>query len=121
MAHIVKISFLVRILRAMDSLTQNSHPNDGLIQARALNTWSKAIAPFIQAMVFTHNNLAPRNILVRDGHVVGIVDWEFSGFYSQYWEYVSALFWPDWQSSWIKEKVVGRILQPYLLELAYIW
>lgn len=53
------------------------------------------IVRFIQAMVFTHNNLAPRNILVRDGIVVGIVDWEFSGLYSQYWEYVKALYWPD--------------------------
>ncbi|KAG6995853.1 hypothetical protein G7Y79_00041g078050 [Physcia stellaris] len=102
--------------------------NDGLIraiQARGLNTWTEMVVRFIQALpkheiVFTHNDLAPRNILVREGNVVGILDWEFSGFYPQYWEYVKALYWPDWQSSWIKEKVVDRILQPYLLELAYL-
>jgi RIO-like serine/threonine protein kinase len=31
---------------------------------------------------FTHGDLAPRNILVRDGKIVGIIDWEFSGWYS---------------------------------------
>lgn len=103
--------------------------NDGLVRAfraRALNTWTDVVVRFIQALpkqdiVFTHNDLAPRNILVKDGNVVAIVDWEFSGFYPQYWEYVKALFWPDWQSSWIKEKVVDRILDPCLLELAYLF
>ncbi|KAL9025696.1 MAG: hypothetical protein Q9196_005525 [Gyalolechia fulgens] len=102
--------------------------NDGLVralEARGRNTWTAVVARFIRAMpphsiVFTHNDLAPRNILVRDGNVVAILDWEFSGFYPEYWEYIKALYWPDWQSGWIKDNVVDRILQPYLLELAYL-
>jgi aminoglycoside phosphotransferase (APT) family kinase protein len=37
---------------------------------------------------FTHADLSPRNIIVRDGKIQGIVDWEFSGWYPEYWEYV---------------------------------
>jgi hypothetical protein len=42
--------------------------------------------------VFTHSDLRPANIMVRqtDGawNVVGIIDWESSGFYPEYWESV---------------------------------
>ncbi|OJJ75748.1 hypothetical protein ASPBRDRAFT_51463 [Aspergillus brasiliensis CBS 101740] len=41
-------------------------------------------------IVFTHSDLAPRNILVRDGHVTGILDWEHAGWYPEYWEYERA-------------------------------
>lgn len=100
----------------------------GLISAmkeRGSRPWTDVVIRFIEAMpphkiVFTHNDIAPRNILVRDAKVVGIVDWEFSGFYPEYWEYVKAFCWPDWESSWIREGVVDKILEPYLLELAYV-
>ena len=36
---------------------------------------------------FTHADLAPRNIRVKDGHITGILDWEFSGWYPEYWDY----------------------------------
>lgn len=39
-------------------------------------------------IVFTHGDIAARNILVRDGRIVAIVDWEFAGWYPEYWEYV---------------------------------
>ncbi|CRK20821.1 hypothetical protein HYQ46_007801 [Verticillium longisporum] len=52
--------------------------------------------------VFTHGDLNPFNILVREGKVVGIIDWEFSGWYPHYWEYTSAWFGNitrlEWQS-----------------------
>lgn len=38
---------------------------------------------------FTHADLAARNILVKDGHLAGIVDWEFAGWYPEYWELVA--------------------------------
>lgn len=50
---------------------------------------------------FTHGDLNLSNIFVRDGNVVGIIDWEFSGWYPHYWEYTSAWFGnlmkKDWQ------------------------
>ena len=47
-------------------------------------------------VVMTHSDLHPRNILVqldslRKVEVKGLVDWELSGAYPEYWEYVKAL------------------------------
>ncbi|KAJ7209180.1 kinase-like domain-containing protein [Mycena pura] len=42
--------------------------------------------------VFTHCDLAPRNILVKGQHIVAIVDWEMGGCYPEYWEYTQAFF-----------------------------
>ncbi|KAG5757547.1 hypothetical protein H9Q72_014311 [Fusarium xylarioides] len=39
-------------------------------------------------VVFTHCDLSPRNILVQDQKIQGLVDWEDSGWYPEYWEYV---------------------------------
>jgi aminoglycoside phosphotransferase len=51
--------------------------------------------------VFTHGDLNPFNILVRGDQVVGIIDWEFAGWYPTYWEYTSAwcgnVVRPSWQ------------------------
>lgn len=102
--------------------------NDGFVRAvraQGSHTWTKTVARFIKALpshkiVLTHNDLAPRNILVRDGKVVAIVDWELSGFYPEYWEYVKAYYWPNWQTFWIAEGIVDKIVEPYLLELGYM-
>ncbi|TRX97139.1 hypothetical protein FHL15_001933 [Xylaria flabelliformis] len=38
--------------------------------------------------VFTHADLAPRNVLVdKSGIITGLIDWEFAGWYPDYWEY----------------------------------
>lgn len=50
--------------------------------------------------VFTHGDLNPFNILVRGGKVVGIIDWEFSGWYPHYWEYTSAWFGNVTRTEW---------------------
>ncbi|KAF7514530.1 hypothetical protein G7054_g15235 [Neopestalotiopsis clavispora] len=39
-------------------------------------------------IVFTHGDINARNVLVRQGHVVAILDWEYAGWYPAYWEYV---------------------------------
>ncbi|KAI9773305.1 MAG: hypothetical protein M1839_002165 [Geoglossum umbratile] len=102
--------------------------HNGLVQAlrdQEGGTWTDMVVRFIEALpphkiILTHNDLAPRNILVRDGKVVAIIDWELSGYYPEYWEYVKAMLWPDWQSGWIEDGVVDKILCPYILELAYL-
>jgi aminoglycoside phosphotransferase len=38
--------------------------------------------------VLTHGDLNPSNILVQNGHVTGILDWEHSGFYPEWCEWV---------------------------------
>lgn len=42
-------------------------------------------------IVFSHADLSPRNIIVKDGHIAALVDWELSGWYPEYWEYVKFL------------------------------
>jgi aminoglycoside phosphotransferase (APT) family kinase protein len=45
-------------------------------------------------LVMTHGDLHPRNVLVSTGdsvEVAGLIDWEMSGVYPEYWEYVKSL------------------------------
>ncbi|KAI2612488.1 kinase-like protein [Hypoxylon fragiforme] len=72
-------------------------------------------------IVMTHNNFDPSHVLVRGAKVVAILDWEQAGFYPEYWEYCRALWRPDWDSDWMKDKAVDSILSPYLKELGVIW
>ncbi|KIH91210.1 hypothetical protein SPBR_01904 [Sporothrix brasiliensis 5110] len=53
----------------------------------------KALAGRLEKMpkhrvVLTHCDLAPRNIMVKDGKITGLVDWADAGWYPEYWEYV---------------------------------
>ncbi|KND87680.1 hypothetical protein TOPH_07654 [Tolypocladium ophioglossoides CBS 100239] len=43
-------------------------------------------------IVFTHGDLNMRNVLVHNGRFSGIVDWENSGWYPDYWDYTKAHF-----------------------------
>ncbi|KAF7562149.1 hypothetical protein G7046_g2001 [Stylonectria norvegica] len=42
-------------------------------------------------IVFTHGDIAARNIMVRDGRIVALLDWEWAGWCPTYWEYALAL------------------------------
>ncbi|KAH0593877.1 hypothetical protein MHUMG1_08199 [Metarhizium humberi] len=51
-------------------------------------------------IVLSHCDLAPRNILVQDGKITGLVDWEDGGWYHEYWDYVKFFQRPattDWK------------------------
>ncbi|KAH8719688.1 hypothetical protein HC256_000117 [Beauveria bassiana] len=41
--------------------------------------------------VFTHSDLHTCNILVHNGRLTGIVDWESSGFMPEYWDFTKAM------------------------------
>ncbi|KAK4235058.1 kinase-like domain-containing protein [Achaetomium macrosporum] len=71
-------------------------------------------------IVMTHNDFAARNILVRGATVVAVLDWEFAGFYPEHWEYCKALWRPEWDSEWIRDGFVDKVLDPYLKEVALI-
>ncbi|KAJ1956088.1 hypothetical protein GGI12_005398 [Dipsacomyces acuminosporus] len=61
---------------------------------------------------FAHGDIAPRNILVdSDWNIVAIVDWQQSGFYPEYWDYVCSLRADDWSSDW--ESHLSSIITPY--------
>ncbi|KAG9942170.1 kinase subdomain-containing protein, partial [Aureobasidium melanogenum] len=65
--------------------------------------------------VFTHADLNPGNILVRGTNVVGIIDWEFSGWYPHYWEYTSAWYGNIIRTGWQDD--LPRFLETYSAEL----
>jgi hypothetical protein len=88
--------------------------------------WTEVAISFVQAMpkhdriVLTHGDLVPRNILVRNGNVVGIVDWEMAGFYPEYWEYVKGHFFADYGHLWMEERVLDKVLTRYPVELGLL-
>ncbi|CAG8151117.1 unnamed protein product [Penicillium salamii] len=49
---------------------------------------------------FTHADIAPRNIMVDNGKVSAIVDWEFGGWYPEYWEYTKAHYGQTNRTEW---------------------
>ena len=54
--------------------------------------------------------------MVKDGKVTGIIDWELSGWYPEYWEYAKSLYVWRWQSDWYD--YLEKILHPYYAEYA---
>ncbi|KDQ10906.1 hypothetical protein BOTBODRAFT_35848 [Botryobasidium botryosum FD-172 SS1] len=67
-------------------------------------------------VVFTHGDLHPGNILVKDGRIVAILDWEMSGWYPEYWEYCKIMWNEDFDSDWGNR--VHEFLTPYDYEYA---
>ncbi|TVY40524.1 hypothetical protein LOCC1_G005337, partial [Lachnellula occidentalis] len=53
-------------------------------------------------IVFTHSDLNMRNILVKNGRITGIVDWENAGWFPEYWEYTKCHFAVTIQKRWLK-------------------
>jgi aminoglycoside phosphotransferase (APT) family kinase protein len=48
--------------------------------------------PRSNVSVFTHGDIAPRNIMVDESaHITGIIDWELAGWYPEYWEYANMM------------------------------
>ncbi|KAL2788030.1 hypothetical protein BJX66DRAFT_340646 [Aspergillus keveii] len=41
---------------------------------------------------FTHSDLHHSNLLVENGRLSGIVDWESAGFRPEYWEFTKAMY-----------------------------
>lgn len=68
------------------------------------------------ALVFTHGDLNPGNIIVHDGKIVGIIDWEFAGWYPHYREYTAAWFGNQVRTGWQVD--LCRFLETYPAEYA---
>jgi aminoglycoside phosphotransferase (APT) family kinase protein len=69
----------------------------------------------LPSVVFTHSDLAPRNIILSNNRVSGIIDWEQSGWWPYWWEYVKALYsiqlYGDERVEWIR--FVESVLDVY--------
>lgn len=51
-------------------------------------------------IVYSHCDIAPRNIMVRDGRIVALIDWEGAGWYPEYWDYVKLMHFMDKCPGW---------------------
>ncbi|MCJ1377968.1 hypothetical protein MMC17_001064 [Xylographa soralifera] len=72
-------------------------------------------------IVFTHGDLTPWNILVHEGHVTAILDWEAAGWYPEYWEFTTAWRYTptgNWWYEIVKELTGGRYLEERVGDLA---
>lgn len=67
--------------------------------------------PQSSSSIFTHADIAPRNIMVDEqNRVIGILDWEYAGWYPDYWEYAQIMrpaFGGDW-SMWMDRTAPRR-------------
>ncbi|GKZ30000.1 hypothetical protein AbraIFM66950_007429 [Aspergillus brasiliensis] len=97
--------------------------NRTLVEAYQAQAPKRHIKSFLTGMlserehriVFTHGDLRHANIMVNDdGKVTGIVDWEFSGWYPEYWEFAKALYVWRWQNDWTDHLL--QCLEPYYPE-----
>lgn len=61
-------------------------------------------------LVLTHGDLSSFNILVQGDNVVGIVDWETSGWFPAYWEYSCTKYVNPQNQFW--ENEVDKFLAP---------
>ncbi|KAG5727189.1 hypothetical protein E4T56_gene3645 [Termitomyces sp. T112] len=47
------------------------------------------LADMSHSIVFAHGDLMLHNIIVKDGHLSGIIDWECAGWLPEYWNYTT--------------------------------
>lgn len=78
------------IIKRVKTVCKNNYIN---IYSRCLKTNHK--------IVFTHGDINPRNIIIKNNNIVSILDWEMSGWYPEYWEYVKTLSSVKWSSDWV--------------------
>ncbi|RPA97788.1 kinase-like protein [Choiromyces venosus 120613-1] len=69
------------------AMTHNIRRSPSLEMQQALITL-RPMMPNCFPAVLTHLDLHPGNILVRNGNIVAIIDWEHAGFYPCWMEYV---------------------------------
>ncbi|KAF2432843.1 kinase-like protein [Tothia fuscella] len=60
---------------------------------------------------FCHADLAPRNIIVQRGRITGVVDWQFGGWYPEYWEYTKAHYSLYTEADWVTQ--LGNVMENY--------
>ncbi|KAJ1651428.1 hypothetical protein IWQ61_008003 [Dispira simplex] len=63
-------------------------------------------------IIFSHGNLALQNILVdSESNIAAITNWEYAGFYPEYWDYVRVLSGKIWETDWPNR--MREVMRPY--------
>ncbi|KAK4034987.1 kinase-like domain-containing protein [Parachaetomium inaequale] len=68
--------------------------------------------------VFTHADLSPGNIRIREDNSVVIIDWQRSGWYPSFWEYCSTMLLYDYEDDW--GEWASCILDEYVPEFGWM-
>ncbi|KIK10266.1 hypothetical protein K443DRAFT_670892 [Laccaria amethystina LaAM-08-1] len=101
---------------ALETYFRNEH---SLAEDRASRGWAPSpnCEPLdtsaFASLVFTHNDLNMRNLLLDDQHVLWVVDWGFSGFYPPWLEYLGMIYASQKDQdleSW--KKWIGHMAEP---------
>ena len=79
-------------------------------------TLAEAFSSCQSRIVLTHGDLTPRNIIVKEGRVQALLDWEYAGWYPEYWEYVKFFDRPTDCKDW-KDYAEVMFDAPYPTEL----
>jgi thiamine kinase-like enzyme len=66
--------------------------------------------------VLTHGDLSPRNIIVQDNKITGLIDWEIAGWFPEYWEYVKFFHRPCIHKDWF-DYASDIFSEPYIEDL----
>lgn len=65
-------------------------------------------------IVFTHGDLAPYNIMVKDGKITAIIDWETAGWFPASWEYIQTHH-SNWEGRGLESRNVFRSYIPQMM------
>ncbi|KFY23330.1 hypothetical protein V493_05911 [Pseudogymnoascus sp. VKM F-4281 (FW-2241)] len=60
----------------------------------------RARLPCNHRAVLTHGDLSPRNIMVHNNRITGLLDWEVAGWFPEYWEYIKFFERPCRHTDW---------------------
>jgi serine/threonine protein kinase len=96
------------------------HMNLQLRNAHPLECLPDNIIPFLMKLhpiVFTHGDIAPRNIIVQ-GNRITLIDWETAGWFPAHWEFCKARFSSWGPSAHIWDNWIPMIIPPFELEFA---
>ena len=66
---------------------------------------------------FTHGDLTLNNIIIAPGssprRIAGIIDWEQSGWYPDYWEYCKLLYGVEYTHEWREAGWAEKVMRPF--------
>ncbi|KAL2846607.1 kinase-like domain-containing protein [Aspergillus pseudoustus] len=90
-------------LELWDAITRSLHdPPKKAVPQRVLENLRRRL-PSCEPYVLTHCDLNLGNIIVKNGSLVGVLDWEFAAYYPIWYEYVSASWgWTEDDAQWKK-------------------
>lgn len=74
------LAFWLNFLSIRHEMRKGSHHTSSIEKLPSTQTGS---------LVFTHHDLAPRNLMIDPRSELWLLDWDFAGFYPEYFEYAS--------------------------------